>query len=238
MKARIFANIGCWILVLPLVLGVAFYFLLFCHECETLPMSRGYLSILYRWTDVIVMTLSYLTPVAVAGVVSLGFFCRFGLVTKTHVVMAAIITLCFTLAPLFFGLFVWHECHVVFRMPRLQYWAWWLQPVSALWLSAYAMSLVSLRAGFFSRYYRFIPVACYSSILFFLGVALAWKVVTQDFAMSLVNAFAVIPLAVAWISVIRLGFMWTNSLAAGPAGCRPPGDRLWLAIKDQWRRGG
>jgi hypothetical protein len=116
MKARALANFGSWLLIFPLVLAVMLYPFLLWH-------LRGSLSDGNAYTDPIAMILSYLTPIAVVGIVSLAVMWRYGLATKLRVVQAITISFCFTLAPLIFGLWLWHQWNVHFD---LSYWAWWL----------------------------------------------------------------------------------------------------------------
>ncbi len=142
------------------------------------------------------MILGYLTPIAVVGITGLAVLWRYGMAAKTSVIAAAVISLCFTLAPLIFGLWLWYESNVL-HLFSLQYWAWWLSPFSALWLAAYVMSLVTLNASFTRKHGRFNLVLLYTSLLLILGAILAWIFITNDFALSLVNAFAIIPFIVA-----------------------------------------
>lgn len=106
MKARALANIGCWLLIVPLVVAVMLYPLLLWH-------LRGAFIDGNALTDPISMILSYLTPIAVVGVVGLAVLWRYGMATKTRVIMAAVISLCFTLTPLIFGIWLWHEWNVL-----------------------------------------------------------------------------------------------------------------------------
>jgi hypothetical protein len=116
MKARILANTGCWLLIFPLVLAVSLYPLLLWHLRGTFSDGNAY-------TDPIAMILSYLTPIAVAGVIGLAILSRYGLATRRALIFAAAVALFFTFSPLAYGLWLWHQWNVHFD---LSYWAWWL----------------------------------------------------------------------------------------------------------------
>jgi hypothetical protein len=116
MKVRILANIGCWLLIIPLMVAVMLYPFLLWHLQGSDSDGNGY-------TDPIAMILSYLTPIAVVGVIGLAILWRYGFVTKRRVIVAMVISFCFTSAPLIFGLWLWHQWNVHFD---LSYWAWWL----------------------------------------------------------------------------------------------------------------
>jgi hypothetical protein len=116
MKVRILANSGCWLLIVPLMVAVMLYSFLLWHLRGSYSDGNGY-------TDPIAMILSYLTPIAVVGVIGLCILWRYGFATKRRVIIAMVISFCFTLAPLIFGLWLWHQWNVHFD---LSYWAWWL----------------------------------------------------------------------------------------------------------------
>ena len=117
MKARTIVNIGCWLLVFSLVVAVILYLFLLLHLRGRIVLDGN------AYTDPIACILSYFTPVAVVGVVGLAVLWRYELTTKGALISAAAITLCFTLAPLVYGLWLWHKWNVPFD---LSYWAWWL----------------------------------------------------------------------------------------------------------------
>jgi hypothetical protein len=204
MKARILANVGCWLLVLPLVVAWILYGILVWHLWGTFTDLNAY-------TDPVAMILSYLTPIAALGTIGLAVLCRYGLAVKSHVVLAAVVSLCFSLAPFIFCVWLFHESNVHHYLSDM---AWWMQPVNILWMSAYAMCLVTLSAGFVRKHSRFILAVLSTSLLLILGATLAWIFITNDFAPSLVNAFAVIPFAVACLSLIRMVFIWKENHAA------------------------
>ncbi len=116
MKARTLANFGCWLLIVPLVVAVILYPFLFWHLRESYSDGNGY-------TDPIAMILTYLTPIAVVGVIGLAILWQYGFATKRRVIIAMVISFCFTLAPFIFGLWLWHQWNVHFD---LSYWTWWL----------------------------------------------------------------------------------------------------------------
>jgi len=204
VKARIFANIGCWLLIFPLVFAVTSYPFWVWHIWRTYTDGNFY-------SDPVDSILSYLTPIAVVGVVGLAALFRYGLTTKTCFVLGAATVLLLTLAPLVYVIWLWHSWKMHFS---ISYLTWWLNPVAILWLSAYALSLITLRAGFARKSYRFIHFVCLSIVLLCVGAALAWLFVTNDFSFGLINCFAVIPLTVACVSVIRLVFIGAKRYVA------------------------
>jgi hypothetical protein len=120
MKARRFANIGCWVLIFPLVAFAILYVFWIWH------IWGGYEAGTYddhSYTDTVAFMLSYLTPVAVVGVVGLSILWRYGLATKVRVIEAAAASVLCSVAPFIFDLWLCHRWNVHFD---LSYWAWWL----------------------------------------------------------------------------------------------------------------
>lgn len=137
MKARTLANIGWWLLILPLMAAPIYYVYLRWRLQREILIYGGFFDG-NAYTDFIAFTLSFLAPIAMVGVIGLAVFWRCGLATKASISSAAAVTLLFTMAPLIYGLWLWHQWNV---HATLLYWAWWLRPITVLWSSAYAICL-------------------------------------------------------------------------------------------------
>lgn len=116
MKARIIANIGCWLLIFPQAAAAILYAFWVWHIWGGYGDGNSY-------TDPIEMMLDFLTPVAVLGVVSLAILWRYGLATRSSFILAVAISVCFSLAPLIFGVWLCHRWNM--HHPFFD-WAWWL----------------------------------------------------------------------------------------------------------------
>jgi hypothetical protein len=110
----------------------------------------------------------------------------------------------FTLAPLSFGIWLWHEWNVHWD---LSYWAWWLEPTVILWSSAYSACILALRGSLAKKACGFISLIVLTSAALFLSGVLAWNSLINDFSLSPVNVFAVIPFVVAFSCLMRLVFL-------------------------------
>jgi hypothetical protein len=77
-------KIGCWLLVLPLAAAPIPYFFLWRRLQGTFTDGNAF-------TDPISLILSYLTPLAVVGVIGLATLWRNGLATTFSLALAALI---------------------------------------------------------------------------------------------------------------------------------------------------
>ena len=157
--------------------------------------------------DPVIFVLSYLSPIAGLGVIGLVFLQRVGFAKVSSVIFGSALFLGYTAMLVMYGNWILHGMSESFQL-REQ--VWWMQPIGILWLSAYTMCLATLRAGFNRKYDKLILLIFYTCILLVLGAVLAWLFVSYDFALSPLNLFAVIPFAIACISLIRAFFIWKD----------------------------
>ena len=124
MKSRIFANIGCWLLIFPQVAAAIWYAYWVRHIWGTYSDGNSY-------TDPVEMILDFLTPVAFLGVIGFAVLWRYGLATKSRAILAAAVSVCFTLAPFIFCLWLCHRWNMHHSFSD---WAWWLKPLGLVGL--------------------------------------------------------------------------------------------------------
>ena len=118
MKTRIYANVGCWLLIFPLVAASILYGFLVWHIWGTFTDGNAY-------SDPLVFILNYLTPIACFGAIGLFFLGRHGL-TQTHsVTLATTLFVVLTFILCAFGLWIFRGSPPPFR---LSYSVWWFMP--------------------------------------------------------------------------------------------------------------
>lgn len=116
------SRVAYWILVVPLICASVVYGP-YAHHLIGMPHLMSANAIV----DPLVFILSYLTPVAVVGILGLGFLWRHGLTKGWTVVLAAALFLSCTVSLVAFGVHgfrgsSWHLSDLV----------WWLKPVGKL----------------------------------------------------------------------------------------------------------
>jgi hypothetical protein len=117
MKAL--ANIGCWLFVVPLVLGTIAHGLWVWHFWGHYQSANGYI-------DPAVFIMNYLVPVGSLGVIGLFILRRYRMASRRSVTLAAVLFLVFTIALVTFG--VWHNHGLNDEVFRMSYQVWWLKP--------------------------------------------------------------------------------------------------------------
>ena len=119
MKIRTFANIGCWLLVFPLVAASILHGVYVWHIWGKFYDGNSY-------SDTVVFILSYLTPIAGLGMSGL-FFLRHRELAKTRsVALATALFMIFTSALFVFGVWFFHKMGGPPFCLSAQ--VWWLRP--------------------------------------------------------------------------------------------------------------
>ena len=124
MKTRLIANVGCWLLIFPLVAAAILYAFWIWHIWGGFYDGESY-------TQPVEMILDFLTPVAFLGVIGFAVLWRYGLAARSRAILAAAISLCFTLAPFIFCLWLCHKWNIYHPLSN---WAWWLRPLGLVGL--------------------------------------------------------------------------------------------------------
>jgi hypothetical protein len=118
MKTRILANVGCWLLIFPLVAASVLYCFHLWHIWGTNTDGNDYF-------DPLVFILSYLTPVAFLGDAGLVFLRRRQLAERLSVSFATALFVVLTLCLCAFGVWFFHGGPQPFR---LSHFVWWFVP--------------------------------------------------------------------------------------------------------------
>jgi hypothetical protein len=116
--AQIFANVECWLLIVPLVVASILCGVHIWHIWGTFTDGNDYF-------DPLVFILSYLTPLACLGIGGLFFLWRHGFVKKRSLVSAAILFVIPTVALCAFGVWFFHGQDQPWR---LSHFVWWFVP--------------------------------------------------------------------------------------------------------------
>jgi hypothetical protein len=205
-----FAKIGCWLLIVPLLLASVAQGIQICHDLYDISHpTPGILICGDSDTLPIFPILNYLSPAAAFGVAGLFILRRRGLVKTRTVAIAAILSLTFATALFLFLARIFHQLN----------WSvsgdiWWLQPFQILWPTAYGAGIVTFMAVFFRKPRSFSLQVFSVCLLLVFGTILAWTSLSNDFSFNVVNLLAVIPFVAAWAGMIMLIFLWKNRRTA------------------------
>ena len=125
MKPFALANIGSWILIIPLSVASIRHGWICFHFWGCLAFADNYI-------DPVVFILSYLAPVAILGVVSLVLLQRYNKTTTRSVILATSLFLFFTGGMLVFGIWYLHRTHAPSGHFLLSEHVWWLKPFTTI----------------------------------------------------------------------------------------------------------
>lgn len=119
---QIYANIGCWLLIIPLMVSSILYGVHLRNIWGTFTDGNDYF-------DPLVFILNYLTPLGCFGVSGLFILWRHGFTRGRSIALATVLFAILTMALCVFGVLFFYGQEPPFR---LSYFVWWFVPFRLL----------------------------------------------------------------------------------------------------------